>query len=122
MNTLPASLPEETKELYSKSLSQPLKTRSDLSDMVQSQLSSLKAKDQDGVADLTLAEEIAAGLLKLIAESSDADLAHVQAACSYFTSDEDVLSDLDSIAGLDDDAQVYNAVCAHLNRSDLEVV
>lgn len=123
MTVLPADLPEETVELYSKALQQPPLTRDTLKDMVENQLSQLKAAAQDNEeADLTLAEEVASGLLKLIHEIPESELSYVQAACAYFTSNEDVLADLDSIEGFDDDARVFNAVCNHLNRKDLEVV
>jgi len=72
--------------------------------------------------DITLAEEVADGLLKLIEETPQSELSYVQAACAYFASNEDVLADLESIAGFDDDARVFNAVCGHLSRKDLEVV
>ncbi len=40
----------------------------------------------------------------------------VQAAVRYFIIEDDADSDLDSILGLDDDAQVVNAVLKHLGR------
>lgn len=123
MLALPPELPEETRELYSKALKQPPLTRDTMRDMVKNQLSHLKVAAQGlDNADITLAEEIVSGLLTLIDEIPESELSHVQAACAYFTSNEDVLGDLDSIAGFDDDARVFNAVCHHLNRNDLEVV
>lgn len=123
MSVLPADLPEETIELYSKALEQPPLTRDTLRDMVENQLAQLKAAAQNNQeADLTLAEEVASGLLTLIHDTPQSELSYVQAACAYFTSNEDHLADLDSIEGFDDDARVFNAVCIHLNRKDLEVV
>lgn len=123
MSQLPADLPEETVELYSKALSQTPMPRDHLKEKVQRQLRVLKIRSRNNdQVDFTLAEEIANGLVKLIDDVSDADFPHVQAACTYFTSNDDALPDLESIAGFDDDAQVFNAVCAHLNRKDLEVV
>ena len=87
MTVLPADLPEETVELYSKALQQPPLTRDTLKEMVENQLSQLKAAAQDNEeADLTLAEEVASGLLKLIHEIPESELSYVQAACAYFTS------------------------------------
>ncbi|HIB66270.1 MAG TPA: hypothetical protein EYO33_14445 [Phycisphaerales bacterium] len=123
MPTLPPDLPEETVDLYSKALEQPPLTRETLKEMVQNKLRQLKAVAQNSEqVDITLAEEVADGLLKLIEETPQSELSYVQAACAYFASNEDVLADLESIAGFDDDARVFNAVCGHLSRKDLEVV
>jgi hypothetical protein len=43
----------------------------------------------------------------------------VQAATRYFILDDDGEHDLDSVCGLDDDAEVCNAVSEHLGRPDL---
>ena len=62
METLPAELPEETRELYSRLLKQPFQGREAMKQTVQKQIDRLKSsvKDEE-VADLTLAEEVHAG-------------------------------------------------------------
>ena len=45
----------------------------------------------------------------------------VQAAVRYFLIEDDADADLDSILGLDDDADVINAVLRHLGHDDWQV-
>jgi hypothetical protein len=45
----------------------------------------------------------------------------VQAAVRYFLIEDDADGDLDSILGLDDDADVMNAVLRHLGYDDWQV-
>jgi hypothetical protein len=45
----------------------------------------------------------------------------VQAATRYFILDDDGEHDLESVCGLDDDAEVCNAVSRHLGRPDLVI-
>jgi hypothetical protein len=123
MSKLPADLPQEFEPLYTRYLEQPTFSREQLKTSVESYLQTLeRLAGENEHVDLTLARSIGSGLLDLLANVSDDHLDHVHAAAGYFTSNEDVLADLESIAGFDDDAQVFNAVCAHLGRKDLEVV
>lgn len=94
-----------------------------MADQVNEYLKTLQEEaDASEVVDVTMAKNIGAGLLDLIKNAHEEGLAHVQAATIYFIRSEDVTPDMETIAGFDDDAQVFNAVCAHLGRRELEVV
>lgn len=124
MLDLPAELSAETGQKFAHHLSQELASRQQLAAMVSQRLEAVLAAagtDSESV-DLTLAKSIASGLLELVENESQEKLPYVQAAVLYFQSVDDVNPDLESIAGFDDDAEVFNAVVHHLGRSDLEVI
>ncbi len=74
--------------------------------------------------DLRLAEQIADALRVLLAVADDytgRERALLAGAVGYFTHVDDENSDLTSATGLEDDAEVLNAVCRYLSRSDLQI-
>ena len=71
-----------------------------------------------------LAEAIASGLCKLLADYDTYDSEHrraVSAAVRYFAHEDDAVADTASLQGLDDDARVLNVVAGSLNREDVRV-
>jgi uncharacterized membrane protein YkvA (DUF1232 family) len=123
MTPVPKNLPPEALNTYKRYLEQPLAPKDTLSKLVNDYVATLQNKSKTNeMVDLTLAKSIAASLLDLIEKQEGDELSHVQAAVHFFVENRDYIPDLESIAGFDDDAQVLNAVCEHLNRNDLEVV
>jgi hypothetical protein len=69
-----------------------------------------------------LAEDLAAGLERLLDAVSDMDAprrALAAGAARYFVSDQDATPDLEGVLGLDDDVIVFNWVCRQTGRPDL---
>jgi len=80
------------------------------------------AAHRDDYLDIGLAERIHQALIALMAavvDSDPTDRRLVQAAVRYFIHDEDVIADLDSPTGLDDDALATGAVARHLGLAEL---
>lgn len=75
--------------------------------------------------DIALAEALATASLTLLASLSDADdetrRRLAQIAVRYFVLEDDGDGDLTSVAGLEDDRQVFNLAAAALDRPDLVV-
>lgn len=123
MPTLPANLPEETIELYRGYLADKVLTKSEIQEQVTTYLKLVeKNTSGDEFIDLSTARSIAEGLLTLLQGDHDEHLEHIQAAAIYFIRDDDAEPDFESILGFEDDAQVFNAVCHHLGRPELEIV
>jgi hypothetical protein len=80
-----------------------------------------RSSDDEGV-DPALAENLVRASMRLLGTLNDATPEStrriVQAAVRYFIIEDDADSDLDSILGLDDDAEVINAVLRHLGHDD----
>ena len=73
--------------------------------------------------DLGLAEALGKACLRLLERLDDAQTngpGLIQAAVQYFVLEEDAEDDL-SVAGFDDDAEVFNAVVRHLGWPELAV-
>lgn len=116
------SLPLETKEIYQRFLRRPLATRGMLTRMTMEYLQVVGRvlTEHDSQA-LKTAQGVGDGLICLLRDCSEDDLPYVQAATLYFASSEDAQPDVESDDGFDDDAEVFNAVCRMLERSDLIV-
>lgn len=80
------------------------------------------SSDSGEDVDVGLARTIEQRCLELLLEaerSDDLELrALVQVVCEYYVFDADVDGDFDSVAGLDDDAEVVNALLFALGRDD----
>ncbi len=82
------------------------------------------AADEHDFIDVGLGERIAEVLHALIegAETYTAkERALLRGAIRYFTQHDDEIADLQSPTGMDDDAEVLNAVSAFLGRNDLVI-
>ena len=75
--------------------------------------------------DPVLARSLGDTCVKLLATVDDdtkpAARQAIQAAVRYLILEDDAESDLDSVIGLDDDAEVLNAVLSYLGREDWTV-
>jgi len=74
--------------------------------------------------DIALAEQIAGSLNELLTEYESMPEEHralVVGASRYFVSTQDAESDLTSILGCDDDAEVFNHVLGLIDREELKV-
>ena len=117
--SLPAELPPETVEAYRTYLTRPTLTSQLLLAKVRSYIDRVsQANKGEGPLDIGTAGELAAALMRLLRECAPSELPHVQAATLYFIESEDSQPDLNSEDGFHDDAQVFNAVCQHLGKSD----
>ncbi len=122
MPDLPVNLPEGTQEVFAKYLSASPAPREMLSNQIAAYLESVShASGENEFLDLATARKLGRGLNHLLRDCSDVQLPYVQAATSYFINSDDANPDLESMLGFDDDAEVFNAVCHHLGRADLEV-
>jgi hypothetical protein len=86
------------------------------------QLQKLASKNE--MTPIDLAQALAAALHTLLGELERFAPEHqvdIIGAALYFVSTEDLLSDTESILGLDDDAAVFNHVAAKVGRGDLRV-
>lgn len=72
--------------------------------------------------DPAMARAIGGGCLKLLSSVKDTTSEQtrraIQAAVRYFIIEDDAESDRESVIGLDDDAEVLNAVLRHLDHKD----
>lgn len=93
--------------------------------LVEAHLATVRREAQGNpFVDASRAEQVAHACLALLdAAASLPPAAHawVQAACLYFSATDDEESDLDSIVGFDDDAEVVNHVAAELGFSYLRI-
>ena len=116
------SLPSETKEIFQRFLRRPLATRGMLTRMTQEYLKVVgRVLTEKESHPWNTARRVGDGLLSLLRDCSAEELPYVQAATLYFASSEDAQPDVESEDGFDDDAEVFNAVCQMLERSDLIV-
>lgn len=116
------SLPAETKEIYQRFLRRPLATRGMLARMTEEYLKVVgRVLSDDESHAWNTARCVGDGLLCLLRDCSVDELPYVQAATLYFASSDDAQPDVESDEGFDDDAEVFNAVCRMLERSDLVV-
>jgi uncharacterized membrane protein YkvA (DUF1232 family) len=80
-----------------------------------------RAEWDESKVDPTLARDLVRASNRLLgtltSSSPESTRQLIQAAIRYFVIDEDADADLDSILGLDDDAEVLNAVLRHLGHT-----
>jgi uncharacterized membrane protein YkvA (DUF1232 family) len=82
------------------------------------QRSTVRNADVDPTLGFALADASMKLLTTIKDDTPDERRAAIQAAVRYFVIEDDADSDLDSILGLDDDAEVVNAVLKHLGHDD----
>jgi uncharacterized membrane protein YkvA (DUF1232 family) len=119
-------IPEAARELWRTLVSQPLVPTTELQGELRTYRQSLARNAQwNDEVDPRLAQALDNACVKLLstvdAQTPPAERQAIQAAVRYFILEDDAESDLDSVIGLDDDAEVLNAVLAHLGRSDWSV-
>ena len=120
-------IPEASKPLWTDLLAEELRPVHELFKEVRTYQQAITQRSQwkDSDVDPTLANNLAEASLRLLGtlkdDSPESTRRLVQAAVRYFVIEEDADSDLDSILGLDDDAEVLNAVLRKLGHSDWQV-
>lgn len=112
------SLPADLRHRWERLLQQPLSPvevlRGDLEDYL--------ARVEGTQADPKVLQGLIAGCRALLDTEWDEESRRlVQGAVTYFLLEDDEEPDLDSVAGLDDDAEVFNAVARALGREDLVI-
>lgn len=112
------SLPPDLRPRWERLLQQPLTPlevlRGDLEDYL--------ARVQGTVADPAVVAGLATGFRALLSGTWDEQQRRlVQAAVTWLLLEDDAEPDLESVAGLDDDAEVFNAVARELGRQDLAI-
>jgi hypothetical protein len=120
-------IPDGARDLWGKLVNEEARPVHELFKDVRAYQHTIKARSQwrDADVDPTLANALVDASLKLLATLNEASPEStrrlVQAAVRYFLIEEDADSDLDSILGLDDDAEVVNAVMRHLGHDSWQV-
>ena len=115
-------IPEAAQPLWKRLLDEPLVPVHELFKQVRDYQQTIAQRSQwrDADVDPKLANALVDASLKLLstlnASSPESTRQLIQAAVRYFVIEDDADSDLDSILGLDDDAEVINAVLAHLGH------
>lgn len=117
-------IPDASKKLWRELLAEDLRPVHELFAEVRAYQQALVKRSQwhDEDFDPQLARSLAEASLKLLGtlndDTPDQTRRMVQAAVRYFVIEEDADSDLGSILGLDDDAEVLNAVLRRLGYHD----
>lgn len=115
-------IPAASMELWTKLLDEDLKPVHELVKEVKTYQHAIAQRSTVRNADVdpTLANALADASMKLLTtikdDSTEERRRAIQAAVRYFVIEDDADSDLDSILGLDDDAEVLNAVLKHLGH------
>ena len=113
-------IPNASKELWNKLLAEDLRPVHELVREVKvyQQAIAQRSTVRNADVDPTLANALVDASMKLLTTIKDDTLEDrrrlIQAAVRYFVIEDDADSDLDSSLGLDDDAEVLNAVMKHL--------
>ena len=116
-------IPDGARELWTKLVAEDLRPVHELFKEVRDYQQAIAQRSQwrDADVDPTLANALVDASLKLLStlkeETPEPTRRAVQAAVRYFVIEDDADSDLDSILGLDDDAEVLNAVLSHLGHT-----
>ena len=117
-------IPDASKELWTQLVTADLRPVHELFKEVRDYQQQIQQRSQwrDADVDPTLANALSEASLRLLSslneDSPDSTRHLIQAAVRYFVIEEDADSDLDSILGLDDDAEVLNAVIRKLGHND----
>jgi uncharacterized membrane protein YkvA (DUF1232 family) len=120
-------IPEAAKPLWATLCAEELLPVHALFKEVRDYQQTIKQRSQwrDADVDPTLANTLAEASLRLLGTlkegTPESTRRLVQAAVRYFVIEEDADSDLDSILGLDDDAEVLNAVLRKLGHADWQI-
>jgi hypothetical protein len=115
-------IPAASKALWTQLVGEELKPVHELFKEVRAYQLAIQQRSQwnDADVDPTLANALSEASLRLLGTLSETSPEStrrlVQAAVRYFVIEEDADSDLDSILGLDDDAEVLNAVLRKLGH------
>ena len=115
-------IPDASKELWVKLVAEDLRPVHELFKDVKSYQQSISQRStvEDAEVEPTLAKSLAEASLRLLGtlneKTPETTRRLVQAAVRYFIIEDDADSDLDSILGLDDDAEVMNAVLKKLGH------
>jgi len=115
-------IPEAALPLWTQLINEPLLPVHELFKEVRDYQQTISQRSQwrDTDVDRDLANALVDASLQLLSilkeQTPEDERRLVQAAVRYFIIEDDAESDLDSILGLDDDAQVINAVMKRLDR------
>ncbi len=115
-------IPDAAKALWDELIAAELRPVHELFKEVREYQDALAKRSEwtDDDVDPALARELAEASLRLLGTLSDdtpeTTRRLIQAAVRYFVIEDDADGDLDSILGLDDDAEVVNAVLRHLGH------
>ena len=123
---LPSGVPSEAQDLLTQILAEPLVPVHQLRGELRAHLATIEAAAaKNEFLDTSLATRLSQVCDALLdeAERQNADAVRrlVQSAVRYFILDDNGEHDLESVCGLDDDAQVCNAVARHIGRDDLVI-
>jgi len=117
-------IPADSKPLWTKLIAQQLKPVHELFKEVRDYQQTIEQRSQWSDADIdpTLANALSDVSLRLVGtlneDTPETTRRLIQAGVTYFVLEDDADSDLDSILGLDDDAEVLNAVLRKLGHHD----
>ena len=118
------AIPTAARPLWDELMQQPLLPVHELYEQLSDYEAELakRRRSRDPDVDATLARELVVACRRLLDTLSKQTPPHtqhmVQAAVRYFIIEDDAEADLDSILGLDDDAEVVNAVLQKLGYID----
>ena len=122
MNHTPSDLPEETREAYARFLKLPELDKESLLERLERYYNRTKSESEVmELADVELAQNLTVSLKQLVEVCPPENLPAIKAAAYYLFCSEDANSDLDSVLGFEDDAEVVNCVCRMLGQDELQV-
>lgn len=119
-----AGIPDASMELWTRLLGEELKPVHELVKEVKTYQQAIAQRSTVRNADVdpALANALVDASMKLLTTIKETTPRErrlaIQAAVRYFVIEDDADSDLDSILGLDDDAEVLNAVMRHLGHDE----